>query len=57
MLPINADLMPFKYPAIAEAFGVTTLAASIVLIVYQMKWHGKPIQTGFFHAFLVKGGT
>ena len=57
MLPINHALMPQASPTVAEAFGVTTLAACIYLMVKQIEWHGKPIQSGFHHAFLAKGGT
>ena len=57
MLPINHALMPQVKPNVAEAFGVTILLASIYLIKVQLKWHGKPIQSGFLHAFLAKGGT
>lgn len=35
--------MPITYPNVAEAFGVTILAACVVLLVQQVYWHGKPI--------------
>ena len=33
MLPINPPLMPITFPNVAEAFGVTILAACVVLLI------------------------
>ena len=57
MLPINDVLLPQAIPKVAEAYGVTTLATCIIIMMKQIEWHGKPINSGFHHAYLVKGGT
>jgi len=55
-LPINNAMYPTSHPPIAEVFGVSVLAATIYLMSLQAKWHGKPVNSGFYEAFLLKGG-
>ena len=57
LLPINNGLLPQSKPKIAEAYGVTVLTVCIFLITLQIQWHGKPIYSGFQHAYIVKGGS
>ena len=40
----------------AEVFGGAVFAGAIYIMIKQIKWHGYPIQTGFYSSFLVKGG-
>ena len=56
MLPINNDLFPSEKPIVAEIFAVSVSAATIYLMTLQSKWHGKPVNSGFYEAYLLKGG-
>lgn len=41
---------------IAEIYGATILAATVVVMVFQVTIFGKPISSGFFSAFAASGG-
>ena len=56
ILEINNPLFPEADPLIAEAFGGAVLAGAIYVMIKQIEWYGKPINTGFFSSFLIKGG-
>jgi hypothetical protein len=43
-------------PTVAEVFAVSISAATVYLMSLQIKWHGKPINSGFYEAYLLKGG-
>ena len=49
-------MFPSSKPEIAEVFGVSIVAAIVWLMDLQIKWHGKPINSGFYEAYLLKGG-
>lgn len=52
LLPVSADIFPLANPNVAEIYGVTTLAAIIFVINAQVKWIGKPINSGFYDAYI-----
>lgn len=57
LLPINNALFPPYKPAIAEVFSVSILTATMYLVLKQVEWHGKPVNSGFYETFLVQGGS
>ena len=56
MLPINHVLFPNSKPTVSEVYGVAILASLVYILQVQAEWHGKPISSGFYDAFILKGG-
>jgi hypothetical protein len=48
--------LPQYKPIIAEVYGTSILAATLVTIIFHVRIFGKPINTGFYSAFLASGG-
>lgn len=56
LLPVSPDVFPLANPNVAEIYGVITLAAIIFVMNLQIKWMGKPINSGFYEAYITQGG-
>lgn len=56
MISYNNRLLPQYKPIIAEVYGTSIIAATLVVIVFNIMIVGKPITSGFYTAFLASGG-
>jgi len=56
LLAHNNRLLPTYKPMIAEVYGTSILAASLVVVIFQVRIFGKPINNGFYSAFIASGG-
>ena len=56
MLPSNNPQIPMWKPAIAEGFGLSLLTATVIVMTFQVKDFGEPVNKGFLTAFMVSGG-
>lgn len=56
MMSYNNRLLPQYKPIIAEVYGTSIIAATLVVIVFNIIIVGKPISSGFYTAFLASGG-
>ena len=49
-------MLPQWKPAIAEGFGLSLLTATVVVMTFQVKDFGEPINKGFLTVFMSSGG-
>ena len=56
MLPAQDYFIPSLKPVVVEIFGASILAATVVVMIFQITIFGKPIDSGFYSSFVASGG-
>ena len=55
-LPRNNPSFPSVKTSVAEIFSISLLTAATLLMMEQVLWYGRPIESGLYHMQLIKGG-